>query len=95
MFLTSVAARGFTLAVFLKETTIPADIQSSTNFQSSENAIVPEKGGSFEWIGGLCVIAVYCAFNVIAFRISGQDYIRFTLKYFVLLHSSFISQGDI
>ena len=88
MFLTSVAARGFTLAVFLKETTIPADIQSSSNSHDA-SATASEKGYSFEWIGGLCVIAIYCGLNVIAFRISGQDYIRFTIIYFVLFYSRF------
>ena len=87
MFLTSVAARGFTFAVFLKETTIPADIQSPSTSNGTENAIVSDESCSFEWIGGLCVIAIYCGLNVIAFRISGQDYIRFTLNYFVLFYS--------
>ena len=71
MFLTSLAARGFTLAVFLKETTIGSNLESSTHDSAKEDHTI-----SYEWVGGLCVIAAYCALNVIAFRISGQDLIR-------------------
>ena len=40
MFLTSLAARGFTLAVFLKETTIAADLRTSNVTESdTENSM--------------------------------------------------------
>ena len=80
MFLTSVAARGFTLAVFLKETTIAADMQTSNTTDSPGNTSADDNTVSYEWVGGLCVIAAYCALNVIAFRLSGQDYIRYVYK---------------
>jgi len=76
MFLTSLAARGFTLAVFLKETTIAADVQSSNATEINTENSVEGYNVSYEWVGGLCVIAAYCTFNIIAFRISGQDHIR-------------------
>ena len=76
MFLTSLAARGFTLAVFLKETTIPADMRNSTTVDDKSTNKEQDLNVSYEWVGGLCVIAAYCAFNVLAFRISGQDLIR-------------------
>ena len=76
MFLTSLAARGFTLAVFLKETTIPADLRNSTTVEDESTNDERDPSVSYEWVGGLCVIAAYCAFNVLAFRISGQDLIR-------------------
>ena len=76
MFLTSLAARGFTLAVFLKETTIPADNKGSETVDDQSTNKEQDLNVSYEWVGGLCVIAAYCAFNVLAFRISGQDLIR-------------------
>ena len=76
MFLTSLAARGFTLAVFLKETTIAADVQSSNATEINTENSAEGYNVSYEWVGGLCVIAAYCTFNIIAFRISGQDHIR-------------------
>ena len=78
MFLTSLAARGFTLAVFLKETTIAnANVQSSNGTESGTENTMDGSSVPFEWVGGLCVIAAYCTFNIIAFHISGQDPIRY------------------
>ena len=77
MFLTSLAARGFTLAVFLKETTIGADMEVSNGTHMEKNSNDNQDHNvSYEWVGGLCVIAAYLVFNVIAFYISGQDLIR-------------------
>ena len=70
MFLTSLAARGFTLAVFLKETTI------TTIGEESGEKVENDDSVSHEWVGGIIVIAAYCFFNVLAFYISGQDLIR-------------------
>ena len=80
MSIASVAARGFTIAVFLKETTLSADMQSpSQNDKLAEKSVgeSSEISASYEWIGGMCVIIVYFALNVIAFRICQQDYIRY------------------
>jgi MFS-type transporter involved in bile tolerance (Atg22 family) len=54
MFAASVAARGFTLAVFLKETL----------------------GNKSEIIGGIVLLIIYFTFNVVTFKICGQDMIR-------------------
>ena len=90
MFLTSVAARGFTLAVFLKETTIPVDMEASNNLNGLLDDEERDRKFPHEWVGGLCVIALYCALNVITFRISGQDYIRYTYKkYNKCYHSTY------
>ena len=70
MFLTSLAARGFTLAVFLKETTI------TTIGEEDGEKVENDDSVSHEWVGGIIVIAAYCFFNVLAFYISGQDLIR-------------------
>ena len=54
MFLTSLAARGFTLAVFLKETTI------TTIGEEDGEKVENDDSVSHEWVGGIIVIAAYC-----------------------------------
>lgn len=64
MFAASLASRAFTLAVFLKETTLGRHLET------------PDGSVGTEWVGGLVVIFVYFFLNVATFKICGQDNIR-------------------